>query len=87
MVLVCKPACSSNIVQTSAQTSANGSTRVRQSCARANSLGNLSCRRYLRAVLSSMSVLIAATLSALPTVNSRRNLRTCLSVTIASLHA
>jgi hypothetical protein len=41
---------------------------------------------YLRAVLSSMSVLAAATVSALPTVNNRHNFRTCLSVTIASLH-
>jgi hypothetical protein len=87
MVLACNPACSSSMTHTSTQISANGSTRVAQSCGTASSLGNFSCCRYLRAVLSSMSVLTAATVSVLPATNNRRNFRTCLSVTIASLHA
>jgi hypothetical protein len=34
-----------------------------------------------------MSTLAAATVSVLPPVNNRHNFCTCLSVTIASLHA
>jgi hypothetical protein len=74
------------MAHTSAQTSANGSTRVDQSCDRASSQGNFPCRRYLRAVLSSISVLAAATVNDLPISSNRRNFRTCLSETIASLH-
>jgi hypothetical protein len=87
MVFACSPAFFSSSSHTSGQTSANGLGRVRQVCGAAIALGNFCCRWYLRAVFSSMSVLAAAAASVLPPAVSCHSFCTCLSLTIASLHA
>jgi len=85
--LGCSPEFFSSSSHTSGQTSANGLVRVRQVRSGAASLGNFCSRWYLRAVFSLMPVLAAAVASVFLPANNCHNFRTCVSLTIASLHA
>ena len=70
----------------SIQTSANGSSRVNQLLGEPrNSLGNFPSATYFRAVFSLMSALIADFSNVEPDAKRDTNLRTCTSVTIATL--